>query len=137
MFGKLFWVLAALLAALVTLYAAGWPVLSIIAALLVADLAIVQLGSRKDFKLIYNDMRHELLARFDNVEKLCNNIATSVQSNREEILAALNKGVVSAPPAEAAPAETATEEAVIEATDAVDESKPAEPAAGFTVQYEN
>ena len=131
MLQKVFWVLIALTAVMVVLTALGWSVTLPMIALVLVDILVVEEMRRGGMKLITNDLAHTIAARFDSIEKM-------VTGSRDDILRAMGKEI----PTDA-PADTQTEEAVIEPEEAVIE--PAElaeepksegtPVAGFSVDY--
>ncbi|MEM7820052.1 MAG: hypothetical protein QW761_00395, partial [Candidatus Aenigmatarchaeota archaeon] len=99
------------------------------------DILAIEAMRRADMKAINNDLAHTIASRFDSLEKLCNSIASSVLSSRDDILRALGKE----PPVQA-PTETVETqaEAVIEPVNiepVKSEEKKEETAASFTVNY--
>lgn len=143
MLAKAFWALIAATAALVVLTALGWAVLPALAVLIIIDILAIEAMRRADMKLVKNELAHTISARFDSLEKLCADIAAAVTASRDEILHALGKETPETAEAAVEPTETAeavaepteTAEAVIEPAD-IDEEPKTEPAAGFTVKYD-
>ncbi len=77
---KLFWFLSAVIIALFIIQIFGYSLIEIIIALLLLDIAVVELGRQEDRNLIESQIKPELIARVGNVEKLCSNILSSINA---------------------------------------------------------
>lgn len=77
---KLFWVLSGITIAFLSLQALGYPVLDIAVALLLIDLAVVELSRQEDKHNMESQLKPELMARVGNVEKLCSNMLSSINT---------------------------------------------------------
>ncbi len=77
---KLFWVLSGITIAFLALQVLGYPVLDIAVALLLIDLAVVELSRQEDKHRTESQLKPELMARIGNVEKLCANMMTSINA---------------------------------------------------------
>ncbi len=77
---KLFWVLSALTIASLVLQVLGFSVLEVVAALLLIDVAVVELSRQEDKHLMEEQLKPELITRIGNVEKLCSNMLCSINA---------------------------------------------------------
>lgn len=77
---KLFWVLSGTTVAFLALQALGYGVLEALIALLLLDIAVVEIGRQEDGHRIENHLKPELMARIGNVEKLCSNMLSSISA---------------------------------------------------------
>ncbi len=78
---KLFWFLSAVIIALFIIQALGYfNAIEVIIALLLLDIAIVELSRQEDRRHIESQIKPELIARVGNVEKLCSNMLSSINA---------------------------------------------------------
>lgn len=78
---KLFWFLSAAIIALFIIQVAGYfNAVEIIIALLLLDIAVVELGRQEDRRHIEDHVKPELITRVCNVEKLCSNMLSSINA---------------------------------------------------------
>jgi hypothetical protein len=75
---RLFWVLSALTIAFLVLQVLGFGVLEVIVALLLVNIAVVELSRQEDKHLMEEQMKPEIITRIGNVEKLCSNMLSSI-----------------------------------------------------------
>lgn len=77
---KLFWVLSGTTVAFLALQVLGYAVLDAIIALLIMDAIVVELGRQEDRRAVESQLKPELIARVGNVEKLCSNMLSSINT---------------------------------------------------------
>ncbi len=78
---KLFWFLSAVIIALFIIQALGYfNAIEIIIALLLLDIAVVEISRQEDRRHIEEHVKPELITRVCNVEKLCSNMLSSINA---------------------------------------------------------
>lgn len=76
---KLFWFLAILTITFIVLEVIGYSVLTVIACLLLIDLVIVEISREVDRNKVINELKHELLIKIGNIERMCGNLINSLE----------------------------------------------------------
>lgn len=76
---KLFWFLAILTIVFVVLQVIGYSVIIVIACLLLIDLVIIEISRQMDRNKIINELKHELLIKIGNIERMCGNLINSLE----------------------------------------------------------
>ncbi len=80
MLQKLFWFLSALTIVFLILQVLGYPVIEVIASLLLIGLVVIEINREEDKHRVENDLKSELSSRITNIERVCTSIYSSLKS---------------------------------------------------------
>lgn len=82
MLTELFWGLIIALIGAIILKTMGYifPLIEVIAILLIATFVVLELNRRNDRKEFMNELKHDLTTKMESVEKICNDVVSSLDT---------------------------------------------------------